>query len=139
MNYLRFRVGNEWYGVEVDRVIEVLNFVALHEVPGTPPDVLGLLTLREMVMPVIDLRIRFGLEQAAIKLDTPIIAASTPHGAVGLVVDDVDDVVDVPEITDHHAGEMPYTIGAARIHDRLLLILDISQFREYVEDREMLL
>ena len=62
MQYLCCRVGTEWYGVEVSRVIEVLHFAALHEVPGAKPDVLGLLTLRDLIMPVIDLRLRFGLD-----------------------------------------------------------------------------
>ena len=136
MQYLCSRVGAEWYGVEVSHVIEVLHFVALHEIPGAKPDVLGLLTLRDLIMPVIDLRIRFGLSEADLSVDTPIIAINTPNGPVGLVVDDVDDVEQVPQVEDGHGNESPFTIGTARLDNRLLLILDLSHFREATPVRE---
>ena len=130
MQYLCCRVGSEWYGVEVSRVIEVLHLVALHEAPGANPDVLGLLTLRDMIMPVIDLRRRFGLGETDLSVDTPIIAVQAPAGPVGLVVDDVDDVEQITEIDDAHGGELPFTVGTARLDSRLLFILDVTQFRE---------
>ena len=130
MQYLCCRVGAEWYGVEVSRVIEVLHLVALHETPGANPDVLGLLTLRDLIMPVIDLRRRFGLGETDLSVDTPIIAVQALGGPVGLVVDDVDDVEQLTEIKDMHGEELPYTIGTARLDGRLLFILDVSQFRE---------
>jgi len=136
MQFLCCRVGEEWFGIEVGHVIEVLHFVALHEIPGAKPDVLGLLTLRDLIMPVIDLRIRFGRSEAPLNLDTPIIAVNTPNGPVGLVVDDVDDVEQVAEIEDEHGNESHYTVGAARLDSRLLLILNISLFRESIPIRE---
>jgi len=134
--YLCCRVGTEWYGVEVSQVIEVLHFVALHEIPGAKPDVLGLLTLRDLIMPVIDLRVRFGLSRAELNVDTPIIAVNTSNGPVGLVVDDVDDVEQVTQIKAEQGKESPFTLGTARLDNRLLLILDIAHFREAVPVRE---
>ena len=136
MQYLCCRVGHEWYGIEVRRVIEVLHFVALHEIPGAKPEVLGLLTLRDLIMPVIDLRIRFGLHEAELSVDTPIIAVDTPNGPVGLVVDDVDDVEQVPKIADDHSRESPFTIGTARLENRLMLILNLLRFRESLPVQE---
>jgi purine-binding chemotaxis protein CheW len=130
MKYLCFRVGDEWYGIDVTQVIEVLHFVALHHIPGSRPEILGLLTLREVTMPVIDMRLRFQADSADLSLDTPIIATHTPHGIVGLVVDDVDDVEEIFNISDHHAHESPFINGSSRVGDRLVLIVDISQFRE---------
>lgn len=132
MQYLCCCVGDEWYGIEVSEVIEVLHFVALHEVPRAEPDVLGLMTLRDSIIPVIDLRIRFGLATADLSLDTPIIAVNTPQGPVGLVVDDVDDVEQVEQLADQQVTESPFTIGAAHLDNRLLLILDMSRLRETV-------
>ena len=88
-HYLSFRIGSQWYGIQLDEVIEVLHMLMLTELPGTMSDVLGLMSLRDLVVPVIDLRLRFGVAHPAYKLDTPIIVARTPHRIVGLLVDDI--------------------------------------------------
>lgn len=130
-HYLRFRVGYEWYGIEVDSLIEVLHFVALSELPAARPDILGMMRLRETVVPVIDLRLRFGLE-ATYNLNTPIVVARTPGGATGLVVDDVDDLVriTVDQVSAQQDGPSPYVAGTARLSDSLLLLLDLGLLRE---------
>ncbi len=132
--FLCCRVGREWYGIPVEQVIEVLQFVALNEIPGAKPDVLGLLTLRDVVMPVIDLRVRFGADSADLSLDTPIVAIMTPQGPAGIVVDDVDDVNRVTSVDDEHSPESPYTSGVARLGERILLLLDMNRLRETAEE-----
>ena len=129
--YLRFRVGQQWYGIAVDEVIEVLSFMWLTELPGAPADVLGMMTLRDLVMPVLDLRLRFGLANASLQLDSPIIAVRTPHGPLGLVVDDVDDLerVSDEQIGSHEDETSPFVTGFARLPNHLLLLLDVSRLR----------
>lgn len=126
--YLSCRIGREWYGIDGDAVLKVLYFVALTELPNAAPDMLGLLTLPDRVIPVIDLRRRFGLTEAALRLDTPIVCIDTPNGAVGLVVDEADDIVMVSQsqIAAYHGAESPYITGAARQPDYLMLLLDMS-------------
>ena len=126
--YLRCRVGREWYAINVDSVLRVLHLVALTELPDSGPDVLGLLTLPDRVVPVIDLRRRFGLADVTFRLDTPIVAVDTPYGAVGLVVDEADDIepVDEAQIAPFTGGVSPYIVGVARLPDHLLLLLDTS-------------
>lgn len=137
-NYLTFRIGHEWYGVNVDGIIEVIHMVGLTELPGTPPDILGLLTLRDRVMPVVDMRLRLGhaSDGAALRLDTPIIAITTAHGAMGLVVDDVDDVEIIEEIADYENDESPYVNAVARLDERLLLLLDTAFLRSQVKVKD---
>ena len=125
-HYLSFRVGHQWYGVKLQEVIEVLHFVALTELPSTSPDVLGLLTLRDQVIRVIDLRQRFGLADAPLKLDTPIIALHNGDISIGIVVDDVDDVEIIPELADYEGDESPYIQAVANLATKLLLVLDIA-------------
>jgi purine-binding chemotaxis protein CheW len=123
--YLVFRVGREWYGIGVDSVIEVLHLVALNEIPGSKA--LGVMTLRNRAMKVVDLRQRFGLPDPHYSLTTPIVAVNTPQGAIGLVVDETDDVIQV-------AAEniLPYSgdgiQGSFRIDGRMILIMEIGQF-----------
>lgn len=130
IQYLRCRVGGEWFGIAVEQVVEVLQLVALNEIPAAKPHVLGLLTLRDVVMPVMDLRILFGVGEAALSLDTPIIAINTAEGRVGIVVDDVDDVRPVSDITEQHGHESPFIKAAAKVDDQLLLLLDVDRLRE---------
>lgn len=137
-NYLTFRIGHEWYGINVEPIIEVIHMVGLTELPGTPPEILGLLTLRDRVMPVIDLRLRLGnaADVAPLRLDTPIIAVTTPYGAMGLVVDDVDDVEVIEEIADYENDESPYVNAVARLEDRLLLLLDTAFMRSQIKVKD---
>lgn len=139
-NYLSFRVGHQWYGVDVTQVIEVLQMLALIELPGAAPEVLGLMIVRETVMPAIDLRRLFGLSEFSLRLNTPIIALWTDNsratmqvagkarketGAIALVVDEVDDVEYVAaEQCSRYDGDSPYVMGVARLEGRLLLVLD---------------
>ena len=126
--YLSCRVGREWYGIDADCILKVLRLVALTELPDASPDVLGLMSLSGRVMPVIDLRRRFGLSDVSFHLETPIVAVDTPHGAVGLVVDDADDIqaIDESQITLSANSESPYIVGVARWPDHLLLLLNTS-------------
>lgn len=125
--YLSFRIGHQWYGVRVEEVIEVLYLVALTELPGAPPDVLGLLALRDSTMPVIDLRARFGLDDVSLALDTPIIALQVANSPVGIVVDQVEDVEEIVEMVDYQGTESPYVIGAAKLEGELLLLLNTAK------------
>jgi purine-binding chemotaxis protein CheW len=140
--YLRCRVGREWYAINVDNVLRVLHLVALTELPDPRPEVLGLLTLPDRVAPVIDLRRRFGLADAPLRLETPIIAVETPSGAVGLVVDEADDIESIAEeqIAPYTDGVSPHIVGIARCADHLMLLLDISllgvEARSYGQDNQ---
>ncbi|MBZ0303323.1 MAG: chemotaxis protein CheW [Anaerolineae bacterium] len=129
--YLQFRVGQQWYGIDVNDVIEVLPFMWLTELPGTTADVLGMMTLRDMVMPVLDLRLHFGQPNALLQLDSPIIAVRSAHGPLALVVDDVDDLEHVSEeqIAAQNGDDSPYVTGFARLPNHLLLLLDVSLLR----------
>ena len=129
-HYLRFHLGQEWYGIEVSSVVEVLHFMALNELPASRPDILGMMRLREWVVPITDLRLRFGLP-AIYSLNTPIIVANTASGLIGLVVDDVDDLERISEtqVTPHDTSASPYITGVARLSNYLLLLLDVSLLR----------
>jgi purine-binding chemotaxis protein CheW len=128
--YLRFQVGAQWYGISIDNVLEVSYFMMLNELPVADPAMLGLMTMRDEVIPVIDLRVQFGVIQPTYKLDTPIIAARTSQGIVGLVVDNADTVETVPEVAaiTYQGNELPYLSGAAKLDEGLLLLLNIDQF-----------
>jgi purine-binding chemotaxis protein CheW len=126
--YLRCRLGREWYGINTDQVYKVLQMTALTELPDSGPDVLGLLTLADSIIPVVDMRRRMDLPFAPLRLDTPIVAVTTPRGMVGLVVDEADDLetIDGSQIELSGSGLSPYIVGVAACPDHLLLLMDTS-------------
>ncbi|WP_119070707.1 chemotaxis protein CheW [Aggregatilinea lenta] len=129
LKYLSARVGNQWYGVNVDQIIEVLQLIAFTEVPTSRKDILGLITVRDEVMPLIDLRRRFELQDIQFKLDTPVIAVREAHGPIALLFDDADRVEDIDEsqvTVSHYGQQFPYVRGVAKLSGRLLFLLDTS-------------
>jgi purine-binding chemotaxis protein CheW len=126
--YLSCRLGREWYGINTDHVFRVLQMTALTELPDSDPDVLGLLTLPDSIIPVIDMRRRLGLPDAPLRLDTPIVAVTTTRGMVGLVVDEADDIetIDENQIELAGSGLSSYIVGVAVCPERLLLLMDPS-------------
>ena len=128
--YLTVQIGGSWYGIPLSSVIEALHMVALADLPEAAPDILGLLTLRDHIMPVIDLRVRFHCQNTKLHMSTPIVAVRSPSSEqmVGFVVDDVDSVVVLgPEIS-IQATHFPYMAGAVQLESYVLLLLDIPSF-----------
>jgi len=96
--YLTFRVGKQWYAVDVQAVFEVYNLVAISEVADMPESILGVVNIRGSIVPVLDLRIRFNMPNRELELSTPIIFLShTETKTYGIVVDDVDDVINIAD------------------------------------------
>ncbi len=86
-------------------------------------------------MPVIDLRLRFGLADAPLRLDTPVIAIRTENGPVGLVVDGADDVEQISEtqMAAYDSADSPYVASVVRLSERLLLLLDTALLRTDIQ------
>jgi len=127
-NVISVRVGSQWYGIDVENVIEILPMVMLSEPPTSNPDVLGLIVVRNVVMPVVDLRLRFGIAEPQYQLDTPIITLRTERGSIGIVVDEIDNVEHVASenFSTNVGTDFPFLAGTAQIKDRLLMLLNLS-------------
>ncbi len=125
---LTFRIGQQWYALNVDRVIEVIHLVALAELPAAESKVLGLMTLRDRVLPVIDLRSYMGIPDPQYTLTTPIIAVHSERTAFGMVVDEVDNVERIlPEQLNAYSGpNLAQISGVARLNGRLLFLIDLA-------------
>ena len=134
---LTFVLGSETYGVDILRVQEIRGWSAVTKIPNSAPHVLGVLNLRGSIVPVVDLRKRFSLEQAEYTAVTVIIVLSVRGKAgrrdFGVVVDGVSDVVDVkasevrptPDLgcrdaTDHIRGLVP-------VNERMVVLLDLDR------------
>lgn len=129
-----FKLGSEEYGIEVDKVQTIERMLPITRVPKTYAFVRGVVNLRGVVIPVIDLRGRFGLEETEYTDQTRIIIVAVNEMEVGFIVDSANDVIDLhkdkietpPEVVGGIKAK--YLDGVAKIgDDRLLIMLNLSE------------
>ncbi|WP_281887599.1 chemotaxis protein CheW [Paenibacillus sp. YYML68] len=129
-----FALAHEEYGVEVDKVKTIERIQPMTRVPKTPEFVKGVINLRGVVTPVIDLRGRFGFPEADYTENSRVIIVAVGDIEVGLIVDSANDVIDVdsdhiddpPEIVGGIKAK--YLRGIAKIgEDRLLVLLNLGE------------
>lgn len=95
--FLTFEVGNEIYGIEILYVTEIVSMQKVTEVPDVPDYIKGVINLRGQVIPVIDVRARFKLEPKEYDDRTCAIVVNVDSAVIGLIVDAVDEVMNIPE------------------------------------------
>lgn len=129
-----FSLAHEQYGVEVEKVRTIERMMPLTRVPKTPPFVKGVINLRGVVVPVIDLRGRFSLPESEYTDNTRIIIVSVNEMEVGMIVDSANDVVDVNSSTIEQPPEIvggiraKYLRGLAKLSaERLLVLLNLEE------------
>ncbi|MNE29851.1 Chemotaxis protein CheW [compost metagenome] len=134
MKVIVFKLGEEEYGIEVDKVQTIERMIPITRVPKTFSFVRGVINLRGVVIPVIDLRGRFGLPEAEFTDQTRIIIVAANEMEVGFIVDSANDVIDLdsdsidtpPDVVG--GVKAKYLHGVARISDeRLLVMLNLSE------------
>lgn len=128
------------YGIDILAVHEILRFPEMTRVPNTPDFIIGVINLRGNVIPVVDVRMRFGFPRAGVTDLTRIIVIETVDKLVGLMVDNVHQVVrishanvDPPSELIEGVSEL-YIWGIGRLRDRLIVILNLSNILFLEED-----
>src|ERR1700727_3044037 len=135
--YLTFILGREEFAIRVLKVREIMGIQDITAVPQTPAYVKGVINLRGKVIPVVDLRLKFGLAEREYTQRTCIIVVQVHSGGVaiqsGIIVDEVSEVLNLAaaEIEDTpDFGEdvgTPYLLGMAKAKDSVKMLLDIDQ------------
>ncbi len=135
--YLTFMIGKEEFGVGVLKVREIMGIQDITAVPQTPPYLKGVINLRGKVIPVIDLRLKFGLPSIDYTQRTCIIVVQVKSGStsllMGIVVDEVSEVLtmaagDIEDTPDFGANvETGYILGMAKIKGKVKILLDINE------------
>ncbi|WP_324716683.1 chemotaxis protein CheW [Carboxydochorda subterranea] len=134
-----FKLGNETYGVDIVTVREIIALQPITRVPGAPTFVEGILNLRGHVIPVMDLRRRFGLPWTQATRDTRIMVVEVAGRTLGLVVDAVSEVLRVPAETLEPPHELTVGVdveflqGVAKLDQRLVILLDLEQLLQAKE------
>ncbi len=133
LQLVTFSTGDEEFGVDILRVQEIIRTMAITKVPKAPEFVEGVINLRGKVIPIIDLRRRFGLQPKTHDKHTRIIVIEINTMIVGFVVDSVSEVLRIPASTVEPpppvvAGlESEYISGVGKLEDRLLILLDLDR------------
>ena len=138
-----FQLKNEEYAVSVDQVGSIERLQSITRVPQTADFVKGVINLRGVVTPIIDLRVRFGIEETDYTDSTRIIIVYLDQLEVGLIVDVANDVIDIPENAIEPPPEVVGTVdvgyiaGVAKLDNPLLLILDLQKVLTHEEVKEL--
>jgi purine-binding chemotaxis protein CheW len=133
LQLVTFRLGNEEFSLDILRVQEIIRHMELTRVPRTPDFVDGVINLRGRVIPVLDLRKRFGLPSDERTNETRIIVVDVDNKTVGLKVDAVSEVLRLPADTVEPApaivtgAESDYIKGVGKLDGRLLILLDVEK------------
>jgi purine-binding chemotaxis protein CheW len=128
-----FQLGAELYGVDIARVHEIIRLQAITRVPRAPKFVEGVINLRGKVIPVVDLRRRFGLPTAEHTRATRIVVVEIGDQVVGIIVDSVSEVLRINTSTVEPpspvvAGiDSEYLHGIAKLPERLVILLDLDR------------
>jgi purine-binding chemotaxis protein CheW len=137
MELLAFEVGGARFGVELHAVREVLRAVLITPLPGAPPVVEGIIDVRGMVVPVYDLRTRFGLPIQPLHPDHRLVTAWTGDRLVALHCERTEWLVTVPATALERSGAVTLgdrrIAGAAKLPDGIILITDLPAFLDDAE------
>lgn len=129
--YLTFQLMAEQYGVPIETVREINRVGEITPVPRTPEYVKGVMNLRGKIIPVVNLRVKFGMDTQAYTRDTCIIVIDTEIGQVGMIVDSVKEVVDLvanqiePSPVLGNEATMSFVRGMGKVDQRVIILVDI--------------
>lgn len=138
-----FELENELYGVDIHQVQEIIRVPQITRVPRTPDFVEGVINLRGSVIPILDLRKRFGFPPGGEEDDRRIVVVEMDDKTLGVIVDAVTEVL----LVDESAVEPPspyivtvdsqYIVGVARLDEQLIIVLDLNQVLSMGERDEL--
>lgn len=130
--YLTFPVGSELYGVSIGVVTEIVGLQRIMSVPDVPHYIKGVINLRGKVIPLMDVRLRFGMPDKAYDDRTVVIVLQVNDAPVGLIVDGVNEVLDIPahQIDRTHsfsgAEGRSLVLGLGRLEARVAILLNVN-------------
>jgi purine-binding chemotaxis protein CheW len=130
--FLTFRLGNEEYGIDILKVQEIRSYEAPTRIANAPPFIKGVVNLRGVIVPIVDLRLKLGCERAEYNSFTVVIVLNVKGRVVGAVVDSVSDVLALEGSAIKAAPEMTSAIdtgfinGIGSVSGRMLILMDIE-------------
>ena len=130
--FLTFRLGAEEYGIDILKVQEIRSYEVPTRIANAPPFIKGVVNLRGVIVPIVDLRLKLGCDSAEVNGFTVVIVLNVRGRVVGAVVDSVSDVLELSSDAIKPAPEMAssveasYITGIGSVADRMLILMDIE-------------
>ena len=130
--FLTFRLGAEEYGIDILRVQEIRSYEEPTRIANSPHFIKGVVNLRGVIVPVVDLRIKLGCEKVEYNGFTVVIVLNVKGRVVGAVVDSVSDVLELPRDQIKPSPDMSSSVdtafitGIASVGERMLILMDIE-------------
>lgn len=131
--YLTFILNNEEYGLEILRVREIIGLMDITPVPQVPTYIKGIINLRGKIIPVVDLRLKFGMPEAEYTKETCTIVVDIDNRLMGIIVDTVSEVLDIsgediePTPTLGSGIKTDFILGMGKIKGKVKILLDINK------------
>jgi purine-binding chemotaxis protein CheW len=137
--FLSFKLGEEEYGIEIEKVQEIRGYETVTSIPNSPDFLKGVMNLRGVIVPVVDLRIKFSLGISLYDALTVVIILNIEERVIGAVVDSVSDVVNLTDEQIKPAGginsifKTEYLTGFGAFDERMLILIDIDRLMTSAE------
>ena len=131
--FVKIRIGSEWYGISIAIVENIVRMQRITRVPGSENYIKGVINLRGKVVPVMSLRLKLGIEEAEETRFTRIIILKIDGDELGIIVDEVREVLTIPEedieevYKDSKTVNANYLIGVGKVGDDLVSLLDMYE------------
>ncbi|MEO8383776.1 MAG: chemotaxis protein CheW [Betaproteobacteria bacterium] len=136
--FLTFTLGGEEYAIDILKVQEIRGYDSVTHIANTPAFIKGVINLRGLIVPIVDMRIKFNLGEPVYNEFTVTIILNLGKRVIGAVVDSVSDVISLAAEDIHPAPEfgtfdMQYLLGLAAVNERMLILLDIERLMSSAE------
>ncbi|EIJ48084.1 CheW chemotaxis protein [Herbaspirillum sp. GW103] len=137
--FLAFTLGKEEYGIDILKVQEIRGYEAVTRIANSPDFIKGVVNLRGIIVPIVDMRIKFQLGEPTYDQFTVVIILNIGGRVVGMVVDSVSDVITLTQEQIKPAPEMgttfdsDYLIGLGTLEQRMLILVDIDKLMSSAE------
>jgi len=131
--YLTFTLGQEEYGIDILKVQEIRGYDAVTKIANAPPFIKGVINLRGVIVPIVDLRIKFNLGNTTYDQFTVVIILNIGKRVMGVVVDGVSDVIQLSADNLHPSPEFGsildtrYILGLGTVEERMIIVVDIER------------
>jgi len=138
-----FRIGRETFGLPIALVREIVRVPEITSIPNAPDYIEGVINLRGRIIPIVDLRKRFGEKVAEPNKKNRIVVVELENRAIGLIVNSASEVLKIPpsEIEAPHnvfqEGELNYITGVGKLRGRLVMLLDLNRILQRGELRRL--
>lgn len=137
--FLSFFIDNEQYGLDISRIKEIIALMNITHIPKTPDFVKGVINLRGSIIPVVDIRLKFGMEAKKETVETAIVIYEIDNVSIGFIVDKVDDVFTID--TDNISAapnfgtsvDTTFISGIAEVDESVIMILDLKNIFDHNE------